>query len=85
MQYTELTEAEQLQILAQRQKQYEGEHFNHLTNKELLVATGAKDETTKKLIEDADAAMETLDKAHATTVKKIKELKKKVEPPETTP
>lgn len=76
MQYSELTEDEQLQILKQRRRQYEAEHFNHSVNKELLVASGNTDEDTKKAIEASNAAMKTLDSAHAETVKKIEKIEK---------
>lgn len=71
MEYTELSATEQKQILAQRVKQYEAEHFNHATNKELLVASGASDEQTKAAIKVAEDAMKTLDDAHAETTKKL--------------
>lgn len=75
MEYTELSTEEQVQILGQRKKQYEAEHFNHTVNKDLLIATGATDEETKRAIADADKALKTLDHAHAETVKKLNALK----------
>ncbi len=81
MEYTELSADEQRQILAQRKKQYEGEHFNHAVNVELLEATGATDDQTKAAIKAAKDAMKTLDDAHANTTKKLKALEKKPTPP----
>lgn len=75
MEYTELTTDEQVQILTQRKKQYEAEHFSHATNKDLLAASGATDETTKAAIKAADDAMRVLDRAHAETVKKLSRIK----------
>jgi hypothetical protein len=76
MEYTELTVDEQKNILQQRKRQYEAEHYNHVINKELLTATGATDDQTKAAIKAADDAMKTLDNAHAATKKKLADLEK---------
>lgn len=84
MDYTELSKDEQIQILTQRTRQYEAEHFNHTVNKELLLATvpagGTPDEQTAAAIKAADEAIKTLDGAHKATRAKITQLK-----PTTTP
>lgn len=79
MEYTELSEDEQKQILKQRAKQYEGEHFNHSVNKELLLATGNTDDATKDAIKAAEEAMSTLDDAYAATKDKLANLEKGAE------
>ena len=71
MNYTALTAADQRQMLDQRQRQYEAEHFSHAINKDLLVASGATDDATKEAIKAATDAMATLDKAHAEIAKKL--------------
>lgn len=76
MNYTTLTVADQKQMLEQRQRQYEQEHFAHSVNKDLLVASGATDQTTKDATKAAADAMATLDKAHAEVAKKIAALPK---------
>lgn len=79
MEYTELTTDEQEQILAQRVKQYEGEHFNHAFNVELLEASFPEGteppEDIKAAIKAAKDAMKTLDKAHAATKAKLGKIK----------
>ena len=72
MKYDELTADEQAQILTQRKKQYEVDHFNHATNHELLVKSGKTDEQTEAQIKVAEDAMKTLDDAHAAVVEKLK-------------
>ncbi len=76
MEYTQLSVDEQKQILTQRLKQYEGEHFNHKTNDELLAANGATDEQTKAARKASKEAMDTLDKAYAATKLKLASLDK---------
>lgn len=73
MNYATLTAADQKSILEQRQRQYEAEHFQHTINKDLLVSSGLSDEETTKAIEQADAAIATLDAAHAEICTKLSE------------
>lgn len=79
MEYSELTDDEQVQILQQRIRQYEGEHFNHSVNKELLLASvpagSEPDDATKEAIKAAEEAMKTLDDAHTNTKAKVEALK----------
>lgn len=83
MEYTELSADQQKEILVNRKRQYEAEHFNHVVNRDLLVAGGATDAETQRAIKTAEAALVVLDAAHAETVKKIKKIKPTT--PTTTP
>lgn len=65
MDYEKLTLDQQEQMLDQRLAQYEQEHFNHSVNLKLLEDSGADDPATAEAKRAAQAAMETLDKAHA--------------------
>ncbi len=77
MKYERLSEDHQREMLEQRLRQYEGEHFNHSTNYDLLVEQGAENSAEAK---QAQEAMKTLDKAHANTKKKAGKIPKKSAP-----
>lgn len=76
MNYTKLDAAQQKAILDQRLAGYESEHYQHTLNKDLLVSSGATDAKTKAEIANAEAAIKTLDKAHAEVLKRLAALPK---------
>jgi hypothetical protein len=63
MEYTELTDSEQRQILQQRLKQYEAEHYNQTINFDLL--KDKKDEQSVVVLEQIKDTLKELDIAHA--------------------
>ncbi len=78
MEYTELTVEEKIQILRQRQKNFELEHFQHEINRD--VAKGSKalsPEARDAGVKQAVDAMAVLEEAHAATVAELKKLQPK--------
>ena len=65
MDYSFLGDDQRQQILQQRLAQYEAEYFQHSLNCRLLAASGDSSESTACAIAEAEAAMATLDAAHA--------------------
>lgn len=78
MEYAELTDADQEQILRGHRRQFEAEHFTHRTNLdrlEALEAAGTADDAARAAAEAAREALATLDDAHANTTRKIEEVR----------
>lgn len=76
MEYEKINTDQQVQMLEQRMAQYEAEHFGHVTNRALLLASPhAEDDDVQAAIQNAEEAMATLDEAHANVKKEIAKLK----------
>lgn len=64
MEYTQLSEAQQKQMLESRLAGLEAEHFNHTVNLTLLEASGDNSDQVKAAIKDAKEAIKVIEQAH---------------------
>lgn len=76
LEYTALDTEMQSQILTERLRQIEAEHFNHVTNKAVIASQPLGDEEAKKnALALTDKAMGELEAAHRTIAAQLEALK----------